>query len=106
MMKMRAKLKPLEKKLIELEAEEGSLESQRLCALRNMAAAGLRRVGAPEEASKKVQFGFLKDQQLMMAAVELNAECDAFNELYSGLRQVSPDLPEWTCSAAAAKMPE
>merc|ERR1719160_32046 len=41
-----------------------------------------------------------------MATVELNAESDTFNNLYSTLREFKPDLPEWTCSAAAAKWPE
>merc|ERR1719160_1021836 len=41
-----------------------------------------------------------------MATVELNAESDTFNNLYSRLTEIKTDLPEWTCSAAAAKWPE
>jgi len=101
-----SQLKQLEPRLSELKERKKRLMSEEALALKNMAAAQLRRVGAPEEIVNAVMFGGVCDKGLLLDIVESGAGAETFNTLCVAMREANSSLPDWVCSLAASKRPE
>lgn len=104
----RSELKPLDKNIFEFKAKIDRLESEQELVLRQMAAAQLRRVGAPKAGVREAMGGFPNSFDLMIAVATCGAPREAFNDLYAALvvARGPQALPPWECSAEAVTWPE